>query len=447
MLWWVVFTALAGPELCNGLDDDGDGVVDEGPVLVGVDGDADGHGSVVGARLQPSCDDLGGFSVADDCNDSAPLAHGGAVERCNGLDDDCDGEIDEGACGCDDTALINDEDVLQVCLTPRTWFAADQHCDDLGYHLVTARYPHEQEGLFTVVDPYDRDIWLGLSDLSVEGVWEWVLPVPFDYDNWRAYEPNDGGLYGEDCAEMEPSGLWDDEDCSVAQAYVCEVNCTPVSWFVDDDGDGLGDPAREVVACEAPQGAVSNDADCDDADASEPGLYWYDADQDGFGGDERVAGCVLPWFAVEGGDCDDARSDVHPGAADPAGDQLDADCDGLDGPPPEPTGNTGDTGAPSDTAGTADTGGPTTGTAEPTSDTGRPRDTGAPTEPSTTEGGPTGTDATTSGPAPAPRAPDYGFGCATAPGTIGWLSWLAVGLARARRRPTSSPRRSSPRPA
>jgi len=35
----------------------------------------------------------GGF----DCDDENPLVHPGALERCNGLDDDCDGQADEGA--------------------------------------------------------------------------------------------------------------------------------------------------------------------------------------------------------------------------------------------------------------------------------------------------------------------------------------------------------------
>src|SRR6185295_6656129 len=32
-----------------------------------------------------------------DCNDNLSDVHAGATERCNGLDDDCDGVIDEGA--------------------------------------------------------------------------------------------------------------------------------------------------------------------------------------------------------------------------------------------------------------------------------------------------------------------------------------------------------------
>lgn len=52
--------------------------------------DRDGDGYLAG----PGC------AVQDDCNDDNRLIHPGAVEICNGWDDDCDGSIDE---GCDRT--------------------------------------------------------------------------------------------------------------------------------------------------------------------------------------------------------------------------------------------------------------------------------------------------------------------------------------------------------
>jgi hypothetical protein len=87
----------AAAETCNGADDNCNGYVDEG---VGetryADRDGDGHGdrdrSEVRCAAEPGWSD-----EADDCDDSDANAFPGAEETCNGVDDDCDGNIDEGA--------------------------------------------------------------------------------------------------------------------------------------------------------------------------------------------------------------------------------------------------------------------------------------------------------------------------------------------------------------
>ena len=74
-------------ERCDGIDDDCDGAVDEG-----FDLDADGFGRCEGRE------DDGTVRPAD-CDDTDPHVRPGADELCNGIDDDCDGETDPG-CSC-----------------------------------------------------------------------------------------------------------------------------------------------------------------------------------------------------------------------------------------------------------------------------------------------------------------------------------------------------------
>jgi putative metal-binding protein/thrombospondin type 3 repeat protein len=88
------------PEVCNGIDDDCDGKTDED-----FDLDADGFSTCMG-----------------DCNDSVASIHPGAPEICNGIDDDCDGIVDDGlgttTCGlgaCSRTVASCAGGVPQTC--------------------------------------------------------------------------------------------------------------------------------------------------------------------------------------------------------------------------------------------------------------------------------------------------------------------------------------------
>ncbi|MFH1530226.1 MAG: putative metal-binding motif-containing protein [Pseudomonadota bacterium] len=85
----------APEELCNGEDDDCDGQVDEGlEQLFYLDGDGDGFG-VEGATTAGCSPPAGYAEVAGDCDDNDPGSYPGAVEICDGNDNDCDGPADE----------------------------------------------------------------------------------------------------------------------------------------------------------------------------------------------------------------------------------------------------------------------------------------------------------------------------------------------------------------
>ena len=111
-------------EVCNGLDDNCDDVIDIDAIdqLVWfADTDGDGFGDVHVA--EEACEEPIGFvSNTDDCDDTNSLVHPQSQEICNDIDDDCD-------------TLIDDQDET-VDWTTGTWFFEDVDGDGFGGNTV-----------------------------------------------------------------------------------------------------------------------------------------------------------------------------------------------------------------------------------------------------------------------------------------------------------------------
>jgi len=128
-----------------------------------------------------------------------------------------------------------------------------------------------------------------------------------------------------------------------------------LTWYLDGDGDGFGDPLGDRLACAAPHGYVEDASDCDDrTELSHPGAdelcdgadndcdgeadeevkttFYADQDADGFGdGLSTTEACNMPaGYVDDATDCDDLNNSLYPGADEIWDDGIDQDCDGAD---------------------------------------------------------------------------------------------------------------------
>lgn len=182
-------------------------------------------------------DDGDGFVAADDCNDADASVHPAAPELCDGVDNDCDDQIDEGLAD-------SDEDGIADCMDSEDCDGVDNNGDGIV-----------DEG-FTDTDGDGRADCIDVEDC--DGV-----------DNDGDGTIDEDCLPDSPCLDVDPDG---DGYANPGQATdECpEDNCPDVfnPDQLDSDGDGFGD------ACDACPTGADSELCCDYAEY----VFWYSTD-------------------------------------------------------------------------------------------------------------------------------------------------------------------------
>jgi hypothetical protein len=152
-----------------------------------------------------------------------------------------------------------------------------------------------------------------------------------------------------------PAGyVLNSDDCDDTNASVT----TPTTYYSDVDQDGFGDDATAADFCVTPPSMVAIGGDCNDNNntiypgapeicdgfdnncngTNDEGLifntYYLDSDNDQYGAGIGLVSCQtipLPGYVLVNGDCDDMNPNVYPGATEILDNDLDENCDGVDG--------------------------------------------------------------------------------------------------------------------
>lgn len=128
-------------ETCDAQDEDCNGLIDDEPrngTLYYPDQDGDGYGVSAGAVRYCAGDQPTNTAPQNgDCNDKNPNIYPGMQETCDGLDQDCDGDIDDAP--LDGTLYYQDVDgdgdgsaasPMMACSLPPGYASSSNDCDD-----------------------------------------------------------------------------------------------------------------------------------------------------------------------------------------------------------------------------------------------------------------------------------------------------------------------------
>ncbi len=306
----------------------------------------------------PAVDDDGdGYDDTVDCDDADAAINPGAIETCDGFDQDCDSLVDDA-----------DPDVTGTS----TWYA-DTDGDgygDMGAPTTGCAVPAGYVADAADCDDTDADVFPTATELAGDAIDQncdglELCYVDADNDGYTSDETTVESA-DQDCDDVgealatAPSGDCDGADADFhpnAPETDCEdpmdYNCDGSTGFADADGDGFAackecDDASAAVNPDAVEVCNGIDDDCDgttDEGAADASTWYADADADGYTEPTiSLVACAPPEGFAEASataDCDDNDANTSPAGHDVPDDGIDQDCSGEDATPPHAGGETG----------------------------------------------------------------------------------------------------------
>lgn len=253
---WTVYPGAI--ELFDGKDNDCDGAVDEDTLA---NGDQDGDGYTAKTAS---------YGSKDDCDDSNPAVHPGAVEVCNNIDDDCNHEADDSVvfpkarCGIE----VNDTVVpgKMVCTT-----TGEVACSTNGPDEVCDGYDNDYDGQF------DEGFNIAVSCVAGQGSCQAFGVYVCDGLNASRCDATPGTPSAEVCDDLDNDCDGEvDEGFGLGNACSVGTGACQAAGALVCKADGTG------AECDATEGTPTAEI-CDGIDNDCDGIVDNDGDADGDG--------------------------------------------------------------------------------------------------------------------------------------------------------------------
>lgn len=159
---------------------------------------------------------------------SRPLVGPHAAERCDGIDNDCSGLVDDApACACAQRELLGR--TYHFCNLPMPWDEAAASCEAKGLVLARVDSKRLSRELYRAANGVARLAWwIGYSDREEEGRFRWREGDDGGFAFWDAKQPNDKSC-NEDCVALREGrkGRWHDTSCHHHRPFICAARAAP----------------------------------------------------------------------------------------------------------------------------------------------------------------------------------------------------------------------------
>ena len=267
----------------------------------------------------------------DDCNDNNAEINPSAAELCDGIDNNCNGDVDEGC-------AFRNAECLEIIAPDLVTANSITEVSVIMKNTGRDSWTKVKNYKLGSQNPQDNNLW-GLSRVELSDSAAVTTGKNYTF-TFNITAPNESGVYNFSWKMLKEGVAWFGGLChkQIAVGYNCIDNDSdgfyaltsecPVGNDCDDNNPAVNPSAIENCL-------TSYDDNCNgktnERDALNCVVYYYDNDKDAFGTSSSRCYCSAygKYRALVSNDCDDNNASINPNSTEVCGNSIDDNCDGV----------------------------------------------------------------------------------------------------------------------